>query len=264
MDAMRKKIGVNDSQAPASKELLQKAKLAESLQREVQSLHQQMAKKSSAAQKLLQQRESDCHELKSRIKALQQELDKGSFSDRRIFELAAQQSSRESIASSEIEVRNQMVERLTHTLEVNDDNLALAELNAKLQAGQVEELCRIHRREDVNLDYLKATIVQYLSKPPGSSERAALLPVIATLLQFDDEDYKIIEAGKNKVSWFGSVMPTFITAPVSEEIKPKTPAKQNGDATPLLASTSAEVKVSRPPEDAAGSSGRRKGTSLQF
>ena len=264
MDVMRKKIGVSDSQAPASKELIQKAKLTESLQREVQSLHQQMAKKSSAAQKLLQQRESDCHELKARIKALQQELDKGSFSDRRIFELAAQQSSRESIASSEIEVRNQMVERLTHTLEVNDDNLALAELNAKLQAGQVEELCRIHRREDVNLDYLKATIVQYLSKPPGSSERAALLPVIATLLQFDDDDYKIIEAGKNKVSWFGSVMPTFITAPASEEIKPKTPVKQNGDVTPLLASTSAEVKVSRPPEDAPGSSGRRKGTSLQF
>ena len=264
LDATRKKIGAGDSQGSASKELLQKAKLAESLQREVQSLHQQMAKKSSAAQKLLQQRESDCQELKTRIKALQHELDKGSFSDRRIFELAAQQSNRESIASSEIEVRNQLVERLTHTLEVNDDNLALAELNAKLQAGQVEELCRIHRREDVNLDYLKATIVQYLSKPPGSSERAALLPVIATLLQFDDDDYKTIEAGKNKVTWFGSVMPTFINAPVSEEIKPKTPAKNNGDATPLLSNSSAEVKISRPPEDTTGASGRRKGTSLQF
>jgi len=41
-----------------------------------------------------------------------------------------------------------------------------------------------------NIDYLKSIVVQYLSKPPGSSERSALLPVLATLLQFDKKDYK--------------------------------------------------------------------------
>jgi hypothetical protein len=47
----------------------------------------------------------------------------------------------------------------------------------------VEELCRVRRREDVNMDYLKSIVVQFLSKPPGTSERSALLPVLATLLQ---------------------------------------------------------------------------------
>merc|ERR1711862_789671 len=69
-----------------------------------------------------------------------------------------------------------------------------------------------------NLDYLKSIIVQYLSKPPGSSERASLLPVIATLLQFDGRDYKAIEEGAQKVSWWGQIVPTVINAPTDNEM----------------------------------------------
>merc|ERR1712038_1192547 len=156
-------------------------------------------------------------ELKKRNKILQQELDKGSFSDRRIFELAEKQSNRESLATAEIEMRNLMLQHLTEKLSKHDSALATAEYTSKQIEGQVEELCRIHRREDINLDYLKSTVVQYLSKPPGSSERNALLPVLATLLQFDAEDYKLIEQGKSKVSWFGSVLPTIINAPLNGE-----------------------------------------------
>ena len=72
--------------------------MIETLQREVQSIQQQMAKKSAVAQKLIQQREAECIELRKTTKALQLEVDKGSLSDRRIFELAAQQSNRESVA----------------------------------------------------------------------------------------------------------------------------------------------------------------------
>lgn len=247
------------SQVSTDKDVVKKAKLAESLQREVQSLQQQMIKKSSAAQRLLQQREADCQELKKRIKALQQELDKGSLSDRRIFELAAQQSNRESVASSEIDIRNQMVENLTDKLQKNDDELATAEYTKRQVEKQVEELARIHRREDINLDYLKGTIVQFLSKPPGSSERGALLPVIATLLQFDSEDYKLIEAGKTKVSWFGSVLPTIISAPLSAN-DTAVAANGNHQIAPLL-SGSAEVTISSPSPQ---TTSRTSGTSLQF
>ena len=114
---------------------------------------------------------------------MQQEVDKGTLSDRRIFEFAAKQSNRESIAQSEIEIRDKQVQRLTEALLGRDGDLASAEYTVHHVEGQVEELCRVRRREDVNLDYLKSIIVQYLSKPPGSSERAALLPVLATLLQ---------------------------------------------------------------------------------
>jgi hypothetical protein len=156
-----------------------------------------------------------------------------------------------------------MVERLTDKLEQNDSELALTEYTKKQIEIQVEELCRIHRREDINLDYLKSTIVQFLSKPPGSSERGALLPVMATLLQFDSEDYKLIEQGKTKVSWFGSVLPTIINAPVPEAT---TLAQSSGDiqAAPLLEqpSSSAEITISsQPPKNSAD---RTYGTSLQF
>ena len=187
--------------------------MIETLQREVQSIQQQMAKKSAVAQKLIQQREAECIELRKTTKALQLEVDKGSLSDRRIFELAAQQSNRESVAVSEIEVRDKMVDKLTEKPEVQDVDLAKAEYNVKHYENQVEELCRIRRCEDVNLDNLKGIVVQYLSKPPGSSEREALLPVLATLLQFDSNDYKTIEDGKNKLSWWGGVSPILITPP---------------------------------------------------
>jgi hypothetical protein len=36
---------------------------------------------------------------------------------------------------------------------------------------------------------LKGVVVQYLSKPPGTSERARLLPVLATLLQVRFRDF---------------------------------------------------------------------------
>ena len=58
----------------------------------LESLQQKMAKKSAAAQKLLQQREQECIELRKANKAMQIELESGSSSDRHIFELAAKVS----------------------------------------------------------------------------------------------------------------------------------------------------------------------------
>ena len=165
------------------KDAMKKSKKIEALQREVQSLQQQMARKSSTAQHMLQEREAECIELRKNSRALQREVDRGSLSDRKIFELATAQSNRESAAAVEIEIRNNIVERLAEKLVDRDGELASAEYTVQKVETQVEELCRVRRREDVNLDYLKGIVVQYLSKPPGSSERASLLPVLATLLQ---------------------------------------------------------------------------------
>jgi chromosome segregation ATPase len=196
------------------RELTKKSKLIEVLQKEVQSLQQQMTKRSSAAQKFIQEREAECQELKKRNKALQDEIDNGSLSDRRIFELAAQQSTRDIRATNEIEVREKMLQKITDQLADRDTELANAELSIRQRQVEMETLCRKQRRDDVNTDYLKSVFVQYLSKPPGSSERSSILPILATLLQFDDNDYKIIEEGKNKISWLGQVMPTFITSEI--------------------------------------------------
>jgi hypothetical protein len=214
-----------------------------------------MKKKSAAAQKILKEREAECIELRKTNKFLQNEVDKGSLSDRRIFELAAQQSNRETAAVGEIEIRDRLVARLTQKLEQYDGDLASAEINVVKAEDQVESLARVHRREGVNMDYLKSIVVQYLAKPPGSSERAALLPVLATLLQFDQSDYKAIEEGKQKVSWWGDIIPTYITGP---DAPMSPPPRSTLPAQPIL-STSAEVTISSVP-----SNNPSKKTSLQF
>jgi len=198
--------------------------------------------------------------LRKTNKYLQTEVDKGSLSDRRIFELAAHQSNRESAAVAEIEIRNKMIEQLSRKLEEGDVDLASAEITVVRAEDQVEQLAKVHRREGVNMDYLKSIVVQYLAKPPGSSERTALLPVLATLLQFDANDYKAIEEGKEKVSWWGDIIPTYITGPSAEPLPPAPSSIPTQQTAPLLP-TSAEVTVSRitPSQKTT-----RKSTSLQF
>ncbi|GAX09877.1 hypothetical protein FisN_11Lh142 [Fistulifera solaris] len=222
--------------------------MVESLQKELQIVRQQMAKKSTAAQKLIQEKEQECVELRKANSALQQEVDQGSLSDRRILELAAKQSNRESQQLAQITARDKTIESMMEKVVERDNQLAFMENKVHEVEQQIEELRRVRRREDVNLDYLKTTVVKYLSLPPGSSERAGLLPVLATLLQFDQNDYKVIEDGKSKISWWGSIAPTLISAPESVPIP-----------RPLTTS-SAEVSVNR--QNGEGSS--RGTTSLQF
>ena len=237
---------------------IQNTKMIKTLKVQMESLQNQMKKKSSAAQKIINEREAECAELRKTNTFLQHEVDKGSLSDRRIFELAAHQSNRDTAAVAEIKIRDTMIEQLARKLEEGDGDLASAEITVVKAEDQVEQLARVHRREGVNMDYLKSIVVQYLAKPPGSSERSALLPVLATLLQFDSNDYKAIEEGKDKVSWWGEILPTIITGPTSVGQMPSTPIHQAAALLP----TSAEVTVSRMNPSQGASS--RKSTSLQF
>jgi len=208
-----------------------------------------MKKKSATAQKMLKEREAECIELRNTNKYLQNEVDKGSLSDRRIFELAAQQSNRETAAVAEIEIRENLIAQLTEKLEKYDGDLATAEIDVVKAEDRVESLARVHRREGVNMDYLKSIVVQYLAKPPGSSERTALLPVLATLLQFDESDYKAIEKGKQQVSWWGDIIPTYIGGNTEVPIPASRP--------PQPASAEVTISSSTP-------SGPSSKTSLQF
>lgn len=207
--------------------------------------------------------------IKRSAKKLQKDFDRVGLSDRRIFEIAEKQSNRDSAMSAEIDIRDKLMEKMKDALVGRDGDLASAEYNVKQKEDLLAELGRVQRREDVNLDYLKSTIVQFLSKPPGSSERAALLPVIATLLQFDERDYAAIEEGKRKLTWWGSILPVDIS---SNAPKPLQSRRVEGDSeldiqeTPLLSESASSMKnnfsevKSRPVESMA----TRKPTSLQF
>jgi len=263
LDLQNFRKSTNDIAAQsADKEVFKKSKMTEALQKELQSLQQKMASKSAAAQRLLQKRETECKDLKRRVNLLQQELDKGTLSDRRIFELAAKQSNRESIATDEIKIRDTMLYKLTEKLINHDSDLASAEYTAQQTEAQIEELCRMQRREDINIDYLKSIVVQYLSKPPGSSERSALLPVLATLLQFDKKDYKMIAEGKDNVSWFGSVLPTLVTSPLENGFLQNNIKQTAETEISTKVESSAEIKLSSQPTSSNATRSTR--SSLQY
>ena len=72
----------------------------------------------------------------------------------------------------------------------------------------------------------------------------------------------MIEEGKSKVSWFGSVLPTQITAPFDSEQESNDTDLANNQSDPLLSSSSAEVVVSG--KATPSNSVRTTRTSLQF
>ena len=111
----------------------------------------------------------------------------------------------------EVQLRDKLIERLRNDLLGRDGELAT--LEKELEEAQERIQKSLPEKDAVNLNYLKDVVVKYLCHPPGSSERAQLLPVLATVLKFDAKDYEIIEAGKQKLSWWGSVTPTLISAP---------------------------------------------------
>lgn len=53
---------------------------------------------------------------------------------------------------------------------------------------EVLELRKVKQREGINMDYLKNIILQYMTFPMQSSEKLALVPVIAMLLQFTPKE----------------------------------------------------------------------------
>ena len=55
---------------------------------------------------------------------------------------------------------------------------------------------RSQSRAQVNLDYLKSILVRFLSFDPTHPQRRALIPVIATILQFSPDELRNVEKVK--------------------------------------------------------------------
>jgi len=83
------------------------------------------------------------------------------------------------------------------------------------------------------------------------------LPVLATLLQFDAKDYKTIEDGKQKLSWWGTI--EAITIGPSTATKP--PPVPNAPASIGEVSVSKNAALEKKP---LMDNSQRRTTSLQF
>jgi hypothetical protein len=56
---------------------------------------------------------------------------------------------------------------------------------------------------DMDIIVIKVTVIKYLSAPPNSTERSLVLPVLGSILEFEESDYRQIEgAEKMSSSWW--------------------------------------------------------------
>ena len=62
---------------------------------------------------------------------------------------------------------------------------------------QMSDNSRSQSRSQVNLDYLKSILVRFLSFDPTHPQRKALIPVIATILQFSPDELRNVEKVKS-------------------------------------------------------------------
>jgi hypothetical protein len=66
---------------------------------------------------------------------------------------------------------------------------------------EINELRKIKQREGINMDYLKNVVLQYMTFPINSSERNALIPVLAMLLQFSPKEMMEIQKSVRDPIW---------------------------------------------------------------
>ena len=151
----------------------------------IDGIKKDFAKKSSLARQLLSEKEEECRVLQQKVSELQDEINSGAPSERKIFEYAQKQAQREVTHNIHTDTREVAFRQMQHTLASRDLDLARVQQLYSELSHEVIELRRNIKREDVNMDYLKNIIVQFMALPVQSSERSSLVPVIATLLQFN-------------------------------------------------------------------------------
>ena len=177
--------------------LLQHQQNREAHSAELTTLQRDNQKKSSLAQSLLHDKDTQLSLLTQQLTTLQADLTSGSHADHAIMELATKQSLRDTQQRSEVDSFKISFKKLQETLAQKDLECArLSAAHASLTSESVG-LRRVQQREGCNLEYLKNVVVDYLSFPPwAASEKNSLERVLATLLAFSLQDRKKIKEGR--------------------------------------------------------------------
>ena len=99
------------------------------------------------------------------------------------------------------DTRELAFQQMQATLAARDLDLARVQQSHTALAAEVSELRRHTKREDVNMDYLKNVVLQYMSFPVQAPERGSLVPVIAMLLQFNVKEVNMVESALKEPVW---------------------------------------------------------------
>jgi NADH:ubiquinone oxidoreductase subunit E len=89
-----------------------------------------------------------------------------------------------------------------------EDTEKLHEEQERALKSEIRELERAKKREGLNIDYLKAVVVNFLT----SAEQQSMLPVLAQLLQFSPEDISKVNEKYNE-GFIGNVTKYWYSSP---------------------------------------------------
>lgn len=171
--------------------VLLKAKEQERLDA-LETTKKEFGKKAAMARQLLAEREEEVRVLSTKVKQMQEEIASGAPTDRKLLEFAQAQSRRDTMNGVHRDTREVAFQQLQVKLASKDYELAQTQQSLHQLMQEVLELRKIKQREGINMDYLKNVILQYMIFPIASSERMALIPVIAMLLQFSPKEMQDI------------------------------------------------------------------------
>ena len=153
-------------------------------------IQREYQKKINIGRSMLSQKEEEVKNLTIRVTALEEEIVSGAPNERRIFQLAAEQAKRDAKINEYQDTRELAFLQLQEALTARDLEVAkLMHRRAELEKEISQSRCAT-KRNGVNMSYLKYVVLQFMTLPLSSPERISLVPVIGTLLQFQQDELK--------------------------------------------------------------------------
>lgn len=205
MEALRGEVEKRKQQVDVELEAA-RAKLDEALAaakaecaREVERVEAESKHKSKLARQVVLEKEAEMEALRERVRVLEEDVRSGEAANRKIFEFAQLQASRE----ADMRAQAAQLQEALEQVETLRQELETLRAEKRQQAQELTALLQTQRREGVNMEYLKNVVVQYMSFRPGSSQQTRLIPVLTTLLQFTAQDIGEIKkaAANRRSSW---------------------------------------------------------------
>lgn len=205
--------------------------------RDIERVEAESKHKSKLARQVVLEKEAEIESLQKRLQVLEEDVRSGDAANRKIFEFAQIQASREADMRAQTEKLHEALEQV-ESLRQEIDKLR-AEKQSQTQ--ELTALLQTQRREGVNMEYLKNVVVQYMSFRPGSSQQTRLIPVLTTLLQFTAQDISEIKkaSANRRSSWANWGVSASSSGPSEKDFAPVPLPSSNGDRLSLPSSSSA-------------------------
>jgi len=250
--------------------------LALALDEEKQNFAADAARRSALARQIVVDKEADIAKLAARCAELEADAASGGHAHRRIVELAQTQAHRD--AANNAELRNLRLAniKLQRALKKRDADLDLLSKRVSLLSNQLDRPTALYeynlssaavgstnKPKNLDMEYLKNVILQYLSLPTGSSERSSLVPVLATVLHFSDADLRTLQKAHHAAaststvqSFFSGLRAVSPPPPLSARVPRSRVPTQSPSVTSAASPSRYAVDIASSSELSSGGEGR--------